>query len=93
MDWGVNDYMAGIDGPKLLVILQKDVSWDFDSGTGSPAGGYGMRSSFVGSVSWDFYSEPPSPAGALSGRYRNSQHSKNCVPISSWRKDKNTRIK
>ena len=33
--------------------FEKDVSWYFDSEPGSPAGGYGMCSAFVGSVSWD----------------------------------------
>ena len=41
--------------------FEKDVSWDLTLGEASPAGGYGMRSAFVGSVSWDFDSEPGSP--------------------------------
>ena len=57
--------MPGGDRPKFLVILKKDICWDFDSGPGSPAGGYGMHSTYVGSVSWDFDSGPGSPAGAL----------------------------
>ena len=43
--------------------FEKDVSWDLTLGEASPAGGYGMRSAFVGSVSWDFNSGPGSPAG------------------------------
>ena len=32
-----------------LVILKKDVSWDPTRGRASLAGGYGMRSAFIGS--------------------------------------------
>ena len=37
--------------------FEKDVSWDFDSGPGNPAGGSGMRSAFVMSE-LKFYSGP-----------------------------------
>ena len=50
-DWDANDIMPGSDGLGILVIFEKDLSWDSDLGESSWV--YGMRRAFVGSVSWD----------------------------------------
>ena len=44
-------------------LTQDEASWDFDSGPGSPAGGYRMHSVFVGSESWELTLGRESPAG------------------------------
>ena len=48
--------------------FEKAVSWDFTLGEGSPVGGYGMRSAFVGSVSWDLTLGEGSPVGGYGTR-------------------------
>ena len=81
--------------------FEKDVSWDLILGEASPAGGYGIRSAFVGSESWDvtlgravqrlveiLTLGRAVQQGVGCGRCMNSQYSKNCVSLSSCRKTK-----
>ena len=58
-DWGVDDVVPGSDGPGMLVIFEKAVSWDLtldeaswhsDLGEASPVVRYGMRARLWGQM-------------------------------------------
>ena len=83
----MNDVMPGSDGLKSG-DFEKGVSCDLTLSEASPAGGYRIRSAFVGSESRDLTLGRAVHQGVGCERCRNSRHSKNCVSLSSCRKTK-----
>ena len=65
-----------------------EASWHLKLDEASPVCRLRDAGAFVGSVSWDFDSGPRVQLGLTEERCRNSQHSKNCISLTLYRKTK-----